>query len=657
MPSFVLKTRRAPFHLAKVFAFTLFVCVFADGLIGARAQASGEAPPQTFTRELAIGEGGEIYIKNFRGRVSVTAAADARGKISLRAESPRAISASDVRVESGTAIDINVPMRAGASSGRIANSNRIDLILRVPPKMRVRVETDEGAVDLTGEFAFASVVTKTGTLRADMPVDSLRYDFHWTASRPRVFSEIKLADVQERRGGRYEIVGALHKKDDAGGAPPSENLSHDESETTKETAKTVDKNSSRKNESSGKGHFGLKFPKLSKHSNDAPTDSTLEFTTERGLLLFGVSDPAMVPSDLRERPLTEAARAIIRSGNEDLIEAIARVSPKYVKEYAERLPDARETAPTLRDAKRGQRVDVSESIVNASDVTNANVKYLIRLNASVTDPQGRAISGLTAKDFKLFENGEPRKIEKLEPTNAPFNLVLLLDVSGSVEERLDFIRKAANSFVSAIGAQDRVAIITFNDDVKVISGFTSDRALLTARINDIEAGGATALYDALAYALVDTLRPVRNQRTGIVILSDGDDNKSFIPFRSILEATIESGALIYPLYVPSGLIPEKHAPAPVRTLDPTRARYLTLTSRAEEEGRKLAESSGGVYFPVTRFDDLPKAFADIIAHLRTAYSLIYASPLNTANINNRRILVKVERPNAQVTLSPAISVK
>jgi hypothetical protein len=75
-------------------------------------------------------------------------------------------------------------------------------------------------------------------------------------------------------------------------------------------------------------------------------------------------------------------------------------------------------------------------------------------------------------------------------------------------------------------------------------------------------------------------------------MSDGDDNKSFLPFPAILDALSESGALVYPLYVPSGLIPESSVPKPEITIDPLRTRYLTLTTRADEEGRKLAAASG-----------------------------------------------------------------
>lgn len=225
-------------------------------------------------------------------------------------------------------------------------------------------------------------------------------------------------------------------------------------------------------------------------------------------------------------------------------------------------------------------------------VVTAVTPQLLRLNASVTDRNGRAIGGMKESDFTVYENGIERRVTKVVPTHEPFNLVLLLDVSGSVEERIEFIRKAARDFLNTVSPQDRIAIISFRDDIQVISDFSTDRRLLSKKLDEIDAGGATALYDALAYVLIEPLRTLRGERTAVVIMSDGDDNRSFVPFPALLEALSESGALIYPLYVPSGLIPESSVPKPEVTIDPLRSRYLTLTTRAEEEGRKLAGVSG-----------------------------------------------------------------
>jgi len=245
-------------------------------------------------------------------------------------------------------------------------------------------------------------------------------------------------------------------------------------------------------------------------------------------------------------------------------------------------------------------------------------------------------------------------VTKVISTKEPFNLVLLLDVSGSVEERIDFIRKAARDFLKTASPQDRIAIISFRDDIQIISDFSADRTLLSRKLEDIDAGGATALWDSLAFVLADTLKQLRGERTAVVILSDGDDNKSFVPFAAILEATIESGALVYPLYVPSGLIPEASVPKPELTIDPLRTRYLTLTTRAHEEGQELARVSGGVYYPIHRLEDLQRAYDDVVVQLRTAYTITYAS--NSTPSNNPRVRVRANRDGAAVRLSPVVNV-
>ncbi len=554
------------------------VCVCGGG-------ATAMCRAQGLERELEAAGGAAtlVSVKNAGGRVTVVAAAEGeeRKRVWLKAESPgAAVLESDVKTSAADGrVEIEVREGRGAR-------DRIDLFLRVPRRARVRVETRAGAVDVSGSLSEVEAATDTGTIRADVPLDSLRYSFRWTASRPRFYSEAELGRVEEKRGGRFEVSGRIGDK---------------------------------------------------KANRDERIK--LDFETERGVILFGV-DPASVPADLRERQLTEAARAIIRSGQQDLIEAIRKITPRFVGEYAQTLPPPRGGAPTLNVAPKSERAEREVA------------PQLMRVTANVTDKSGRAIAGLERKDFSVTEGDTPREVVEVETARTPFNLVLLLDVSGSVEERLDFVRKSALAFVNTVSPQDRVAIITFRDDIQIISGFTTDRGLLAQRIKDIEAGGGTALYDALAYTLVDTLKPLRDERTAIVVISDGDDNRSFIPFPNILETIIETGAVVYPLYIPSGLIPAASAPAAVTTLDPTRARFLTLTSRADEEGRKLASISGGVYYPVRRFEDLQRAYDDVVAQLRTSYTISYAT---TSAPARGRVRVRVAREGAVVRLSPAVA--
>ena len=552
----------------------LFIC-------SVHPKIHGQQQEQALEREFETPDKVSLNIRNRNGRVRIISAEEQQKKVTVRATSPGAVvTESDVQTSAaGGAINIEVRSRS--------ERDRIDLLVRVPPRAKVKVESEAGAVEVIGNLASAEVETDTGTILTNVPLDAVRFNFLWQASRPRFFSDVELPEVKEKRGGVYSINGKIG----------------DEKAKREERVE-------------------------------------LNFKTQRGVIIFNV-DPSMVPTDLRERPLTEAARAIIRGGNTSLIEAIRKVAPRMVGDYARTLPAPR-TEPSLVEKRPPAEV--------ATPIT----QQLMRLNASVMDAHGRAISGLKPADFTVFENGVERQVTEVQPTTAPFNLILLLDVSGSVEERIDFIRKAARNFLNTVSAQDRIAIISFRDDIQVISNFSTDRRTLSQSLDQIDAGGATALYDALTYSLVETLKPLRGERTAIVILSDGDDNKSFVPFGVVLEEVLESGALIYPLYVPSGLIPEGSVPAPQATLDPLRTRYLTLTTRAEEEGKRLASVSGGIYYPIRRLEDLQSAYDDVVAQLRMAYTITYESAASDAR--QRRVRVRVNREGASVRLSPAVGV-
>ena len=270
----------------------------------------------------------------------------------------------------------------------------------------------------------------------------------------------------------------------------------------------------------------------------------------------------------------------------------------------------------------------------------------------------RAVSDLKKEEFQVLERGTEREILAVEPTTAPFNLVLLLDVSGSVENYVDFIRKAARAFVETADRSDKIAIIIFNEDVKQISTFTTDKGKLSESLDTFDAGGGTAYYDSLAYTLADTLRPLRGERTAIVVLTDGDDNHSFLPFDALLGSLQESGALVYPLYVPSALVAASNADLNAK-IDPLRAKYMGLTTKAEGEGEKLAQISGGVYYPITQLNQIQKAYDDIVLQLRTAYSVTFKSDLIDTpdkTTASPRLKVRVKRENAFVKLGSVVGI-
>lgn len=544
-------------------------------------------PAQDVTRELKVTSGSTLEIINRFGRVGVKAQAVAENKTpsgKLTASSPKGVSDGEVKiVSSGGKTSITV-VSADARK-------RIDLVLILPERSNIIVQTVAGAVEVNGNFASVAASTDTGTVAVDVPDDDVTYNLLWTESKPRVVADFDLAAIKEKNAGRFEIKGKERV----------------------ETPKSKD-------------------PSL---EPEIPKSVRLDLTTARGIILINVP-PNEVMSDLRERPLTNAAKAIVRSGDSLLMEAIRRAAPKYYGDYARSLP------PMMFEPKFSAKSAQTEN-------PNASLKTAL---VRVTDLKNRSIAGLTASDFEITEGGTAREIVSVERSTAPFNLVLLLDVSGSVENYVNFIRKAARAFVNTVDEKDRVSIVIFNDDVKVLSKFTTDKGKLSESLDTFDAGGGTAYYDALAYAVSDTLRQFKGERTAIVILTDGDDNRSFLAFDSLAGSIQESGALIYPLYVPSGLIAAAAA-NPNADIDPVRRKYMSVSAKAKDEGEKLARVSGGVYYPIKEIAEIQKAYEDIVVQLRSAYNITFRS--ETSSGNSPRLKIKSKRDGTFATVTSVVA--
>ena len=584
---------------------------------------------QEYRISKSIPRGASIQIRDLSGRVSVNAAPapdDAKAKadsdsddLVILATSEKGVVEDEVKVVEGLRTTIDVMPNA---SGK-----QINLTVTVPLRSRVTVETDAGAVSVAGNLESINVATGTGTVSTDIPDDAITYDMTWTEARPRFLADFGLAKIKEGAAGRFSIKGKYpddgkdkkDKKSDKKAVRPAEQKKPAAAEAL--TAKDDPPEDDAK-------------PKK-KHARDKKDDSNrrdvaFRVTTARGIVLLNV-DENEVGSDLRERPLTTAAKAIIQSGDTYLMEAIRRVSPKYFGEYARTLP------PAIRTPYLSEKTSMTAS-------PNSGYRTML---VNVTDLNNRSIPDLEVKDFEVVENGEMREVASVRPVTAPFNLVLLLDVSGSVDTYVNFIRKAARQFVETMGPQDKIAIVTFNDDVHVLSRFSADKPELSKSLDTFDAGGGTAYYDALAYVLADTLRPLRGDRTAIVVLTDGDDNRSFLPFDSLKGTIQESGALIYPLYVPSQLIAASETAGPDKSMDWMRQKYMGLTAKASGEGEKLAHASGGVYYPITQLSQIQAAYDDIAKQLRTAYSVTFKTEPGTSG-KAARFRIKVKRENAFV---------
>lgn len=268
---------------------------------------------------------------------------------------------------------------------------------------------------------------------------------------------------------------------------------------------------------------------------------------------------------------------------------------------------------------------------------------LVNLNIKVVDPLGRPVQRLKREDFAIFEDNVPQEVSYFEPVASPVNLLLLLDLSGSIGSKLQAMKKAARKFVDSLERNDRVAVASFTTQFRGVCEFTTDHGKLKRAIDQIvNPGGDTALYDA-AWTALDSLSGTANARAALVILTDGvdsaaipDEQGSKHDFAELISRVQEEDATIYPIYFDTE--PE--------VLGGHYTRQVFATARGQLEA--LAEQTGGSYFKAARAEDLDGAYKSVASELHSLYSLAYAARDSRNDGRWRKIVVKVSRPTAKV---------
>jgi VWFA-related protein len=169
---------------------------------------------------------------------------------------------------------------------------------------------------------------------------------------------------------------------------------------------------------------------------------------------------------------------------------------------------------------------------------------LVQVPALVTDSAGRFVGDLSKSDFSLFEDGKPQQLSLFSQTKQPFNAVLVIDTSNSSRERLTVIQDCAVRFSRQVSADDRMMVISFDNEVKTLTEFTNDRTELESAIKGTESGFGKLLYEAVDRAL-DQLAEVQGRRA-VVLFTDGVDMRSIeASFEGTIRKAEHVGAVIY----------------------------------------------------------------------------------------------------------------
>jgi VWFA-related protein len=296
------------------------------------------------------------------------------------------------------------------------------------------------------------------------------------------------------------------------------------------------------------------------------------------------------------------------------------------------------TAPVGEPETKGISPDEDAIVLKAA---------LVNLNVSVTNRSGVALGNLKKEDFEVAENSEPQKIEFFQTTAAPFNLVLALDLSGSIKDKLDIVKSAALRFVEVLGPQDKVAVVTFTDEIRVVSQLTSDREELKRRIKAVDRSqGGTAFYEALWFSLMDTLRGTRGQRNAIVVMTDGVDSsldrynpmQSRVSYNQLAKRLEESDVIVFPIYL------DTEYEEVFERGNSTSEAYAVARDQLE----RIGDLTGGQMFKAEKFGDLSGVYKQVAAAIRTVYSVGYYPTNPERDGTFRRVRVQVNRSDAAV---------
>ena len=266
---------------------------------------------------------------------------------------------------------------------------------------------------------------------------------------------------------------------------------------------------------------------------------------------------------------------------------------------------------------------------------------LVQLNIGVVDKQGRAVTSLTKNDFVVYEDGVKQSIQLFAPVDAPFSLVLMLDMSGSTINFRQQLKLASQRFLDALAPEDRVAVIQFNKEVKSLTGFTVDRQKTAYAIEIANGAGETHFYQALKYALKE-LEKEGKRRKAIVVLTDGLDTNlrntdratltkaqtneealatikpdASADLNNVLASADRQGVTIYPLALPSG--DPKRLPMPTPNI-------IGIYAAARARLQSLADRTGGRLNEINQLQYMAQLYREVAANLRTLYTVGYQPP-------------------------------
>lgn len=333
----------------------------------------------------------------------------------------------------------------------------------------------------------------------------------------------------------------------------------------------------------------------------APQNPVLSVRITSPLGRLGLPGAIRIVAQVKHPP--QLALESVRFYVNDTLVGDAREGPPYAVEWT----DANPYEPTrIRvDATDARGNTASDAIELAPfEITETTGASRVLLEATVTDKAGRFVGGLDAGSFRVLENDEPQTIDLVSIESLPVTYTLLVDASGSMRARMEFVRTAAGRLADFLRPNDRIIVAPFTKALAPITGPTGDRDTITGAVRAISSSGGTAIFDGLIEA--SRLAPANDRRHVIVLVTDGYDENSQAKVEDALVAVKSAGAAVYVIGVGG---------------------VAGISLKGEDVLRQIAQETGGRAFFPSREEELPAVHEHVAQDVQQRYLLSY-SPAN-----------------------------
>jgi Ca-activated chloride channel homolog len=320
--------------------------------------------------------------------------------------------------------------------------------------------------------------------------------------------------------------------------------------------------------------------------------------------------------------------------------------------------------PWLKPGGQPQTQKVEASKQDAQEIDENEV---VRINSSevmlpvtVRDAEGRLVTGLGRKDFKVFEDGREQPLSDLSLRQVPVDVALLVDSSSSVAESFEDFRRAAEEFSTRVSPEDRLCLVKFDDRIELLLDWSKSRLQLRRALNRLSTGVFTRFNDALLLAAREQFQK-NERRRALVVLSDGiDSNRGEATAEAALRALLETQVTVYA--IANTEIERARKRSELDNLlggDDASVRFnqlrigdlregLRVLDASEQNLSALTRATGGRLYRPTSFRSLESVYAEIADELRHQYALYYTPAAPARDGRFRRIRVEVAGRDYQV---------